>query len=72
MAIRPELREEVMNLPADERLQLADELLHSVPDEVEDQVWREEWAEEICRRVEQIRAGSVEGIDAEQVFSEEL
>jgi len=61
-----------MNLPADERLQLADELLHSVSDEVEDPVWQEEWAEEIQRRVEQIRIGSVEGIDAEQVFSEEL
>ncbi len=72
MAIRPELRDELMKLPPDERLQLADELLDSVPDEVEDPAWQKEWADEIRRRVEQIRAGEVEGIDADQVFTEEL
>ncbi len=72
MAIRPELRDELMKLPADERLTLADELLESVPDEVDDPQWRSEWARELERRVEDIRAGRVAGIDADQVFDEEL
>jgi putative addiction module component (TIGR02574 family) len=72
MAIRPELRDELMKLPADERLALADELFESVPDEVEDPQWQAEWAKELERRIEDIRAGRVEGIDADQVFDEEL
>jgi putative addiction module component (TIGR02574 family) len=72
MGIRPELRDELMKLSADERLELANELLDSVPDEVVDPQWQSEWADEIKRRIEDIRAGRVEGIDAEQVFSEEL
>ena len=72
MAVRPELRDELMKLSADERLELANELLDSVPDEVVDPLWQSEWADEIKRRIEDIRAGRVEGIDAEQVFSEEL
>lgn len=72
MAIRPDLRDELMNLTADERLELADELFESVPDEVADLQWQREWTEELRRRVEDIRAGRVEGIDAEQVFDEEF
>jgi len=72
VAIRPNLRDELMKLPADERLALADELFESVPDEVEDPPWRSEWVEELKRRIADIRAGRIEGIDADQVFDEEL
>ena len=43
-----------------------------VRDEVDDRRWRSEWTEELERRIEDIRTGRVEGIDAEQVFDEEL
>jgi putative addiction module component (TIGR02574 family) len=61
-----------MKLPAEDRLELADELFESVPDQVENREWQREWAEELQRRVNDIRAGKVGGIDSEKVFAEEL
>lgn len=70
MAIRPELREELMRLTPEERLKLAEELYESVPVEVEDANWDQAWAEEIRKRIEDIRSGRVEGIPAAEVFAD--
>lgn len=71
MAIRPELRDELMKLSAEERLELAEELFESVPEsDVEAPDLDPQWTEELARRVEEIRSGKVEGIPAEQVLAE--
>ena len=69
MAIGPELREKLMKLPPDERLELADELYSSVPAEFDDPGWDHAWAGEIRKRIEAIRAGRVEGVPADEVFA---
>ena len=69
MAIRPELRDELMKLPADERLELAEELYGSVPGDIDEPGWDQAWADEIRRRIEDIRAGRVEGVPAAEVFA---
>jgi len=66
MAIRPELRDELLKLPAKERLELAEELYSSVP---EDAVLGESWADEIRARIEAIRDGRVEGVPADEGFA---
>jgi putative addiction module component (TIGR02574 family) len=72
MAIRPDLRDEIMKLPADERLELADELYESVTEDVpRDSAWSDAWTAELRERITAIREGRVEGIDCEQVLEEE-
>ncbi len=68
MAIRHDLRDELMKLSPKERLELADELYSSVPDEVDDADWDQAWADEIRRRIEDIRAGRVQGIPVDEAF----
>ncbi len=70
MAIRPELRDELLKLPADERLALAEELYSSVPERMPDAEWDQAWADEIRARIEDIRAGRAEGRPASEVFAD--
>lgn len=46
MAMRPQLRDELLTLSADERQQLADELYESLVDAPPDAEWEHNWAEE--------------------------
>lgn len=60
------LRDAVLALPSDERAELLDAVLLSLPIEAE----LEAWTEEIERRVEELAEGRVAGIPAERVFAE--
>lgn len=70
MAIRPELRDEILTLSPDERHELADELYESLVDEPLDPAWERAWSQEIEQRVEDIVAGRVELVDADEVHAE--
>ncbi len=70
MAIRPELRDELLRLPIEERQSLADELYDSITDDVVDPAWEKAWSEEIARRVQDIVDGAVELVDAEDVHAQ--
>ena len=70
MAIRPELHDELLKLPADERQALADELYDSLDDEPLDPAWERAWSDEIARRVQQIADGNVQLVDADDMHAE--
>jgi putative addiction module component (TIGR02574 family) len=70
MAIRPELRDEILKLPADERQELADELYESLDDEPVDPAWERAWSDEIARRVQEIADGKVQLVDADDMHAE--
>jgi putative addiction module component (TIGR02574 family) len=70
MAIRPELRNELLKLPAEERQELADELYESLGDEPLDPAWETAWSGELARRVQEVVDGKVQLIDAEDVHDE--
>lgn len=69
MAIRPELHDELLKLPADERQALADELYDSL-DEPLDPAWERAWSDEIARRVQDIADGKVQLVDADDMHDE--
>lgn len=69
MAIRPELREEILTLSREERHELADEIYKSLVDEPLDPEWEREWARELEQRVEDVVAGRVELVDADEVHA---
>jgi putative addiction module component (TIGR02574 family) len=50
-------------------LRLADELYASVSEELDPEL-QEAWAEHIRHRVEEIRAGKIGGIPADEVFAQ--
>jgi putative addiction module component (TIGR02574 family) len=66
-----ELLQQALELPTDDRLALAAELLESV-EGPEDPEWAEAWAAELDRRVKELDAGRVTGIPWEQVKSDML
>lgn len=70
MAIRAELRRELLSLTPEERQELADELYESLVEESSDPVWESAWSAEIRQRVSDIAGGKVELIDAEDVHRE--
>jgi putative addiction module component (TIGR02574 family) len=65
------LLQQALELPADDRLALAAELLESV-EGPEDPEWAAAWAAELDRRVKELDAGTVTAIPWEQVKSEVL
>ena len=67
MAIRPDLRAELLTLPAHEREELADQLYVSLEDAPLDPNWEQAWSQEIGRRVADVADGRVELIDADEV-----
>jgi putative addiction module component (TIGR02574 family) len=71
MAIPKGLRDDVMKLPPEERLELAEQLYESLSPE-SDPDWERAWSDEIKRRMEDIRAGRVELVDADTVHAELL
>ncbi len=66
MSIKPEVRHELLTLPAEER-QLADELYENLVDESLDPQWEQAWSEEIKQRMKDVADGRVELIDADDV-----
>ena len=70
MAIRPELREELLTLPEREREELADQLYDSLEGEARDPAWEQAWTQELGRRVADIADGRVTLVDADEVHAE--
>ena len=62
-----QLTADAMKLPLRERVQLAQRLVSNLDDEVESGV-EELWFAEADRRLEEIRSGKVEGVDADDAF----
>jgi putative addiction module component (TIGR02574 family) len=68
MATRlPDITSAALNLPPDQRAQLAQQLLASLDRDPEIEA---AWDEEIRRRVAELEAGTAKTIPAEQVFAE--
>jgi putative addiction module component (TIGR02574 family) len=70
MAIRPEVRDEILALSPEDRHELADEIYESLVDEPLDPEWERAWSREIERRIEDIVAGRVDLVDADEVHAE--
>lgn len=66
-----ELLQRALELPADDRLALATELLESV-EGPEDPAWASAWAAELDRRVRDLDSGTAKAIPWQQVKSEIL
>ena len=64
---REQIEAEARRLPREERARLAEALISSLDEEVEVE---RAWADEIRRRVQELRNGTVETISAEDVFAE--
>lgn len=62
-----ELTADAMKLPLRDRVQLAQRLVSSIDDEVETDT-EALWFAEAERRLEELRSGSVEGIDSDEAF----
>lgn len=66
-----ELLQRALQLPAEERLALAAEILESV-EAPEDPTWTAAWAAELDRRVRDLDAGTAKAIPWDQVKAETL
>ena len=66
-----ELLQRALQLPVDDRLALATEILESV-EGPEDPKWTAAWAAELDRRVKELDAGTAKAIPWEQIRSETL
>ena len=66
------IRKSALNLSEKERLQLASDLILSVPSESDCSIdeSQEAWDEEIADRIADIDSGKVKGIPASQVFED--
>ena len=64
---REEIEADALNLPRDERARLAEALITSLDEDAEVE---HAWAEEVARRLAEIRAGTVELIPAEDVYAD--
>jgi putative addiction module component (TIGR02574 family) len=62
-----QLTADAMKLPLRDRVQLAQRLVSTLDDEVESGT-EELWFAEAGRRLEELRSGKIEGIDADEVF----
>ncbi len=58
---------DALKLPVRERVRLAQQLVSTVDDQSETDV-EELWFSEAERRLEELRSGKVEGIDADEAF----
>ncbi len=64
MAIRSDLRRELLKLPAEERQELADELYESLDNDTAGSEWEVAWSDEVSRRAQEIVDGKVSLIDS--------
>lgn len=67
-----EIRGEAMRLSAAERARLARELIESLDDlaDIDQAAVDAAWADEVRRRVQELRAGNVEALSGRQVMEE--
>ena len=70
MAVSPELRAQLLALPAEDRQALAEELYESLHEKPVDPEWESAWTDEIAKRMKEIEDGTAELIDADVVFAE--
>jgi putative addiction module component (TIGR02574 family) len=63
------LKKEVLKLPAEDRIKLAEDVLESVDDFTTPEI-DAAWRAEIRRRVDEVESGKVKGIPAKQVLKE--
>jgi putative addiction module component (TIGR02574 family) len=63
------LADQVLSLPCEDRIYLADRLLESLNAPSREDIDRL-WAEEAERRIDELDSGKVEAIPGEQVFAE--
>ena len=61
-----QVRSDALRLPVHERARLAEELIDSLDEDSEIEA---AWAEEIERRMSEVRDGTVEFVDADQVMA---
>lgn len=64
------IKEEVLQLPPNERALLAEQLINSLDEEEEDPDAERHWIEETNRRYQAYKEGKVKGIPSKQVFEE--
>ena len=64
-----DIRRAAMQLPAEEKARLAEELLSSLDTSEQIEI-DAEWTEEIERRIDEVDSGKVKTIPADQVFRE--
>ncbi len=69
LALSPNIGQDVMDLPSNERLALIDKLIISLNLPTQSDI-DELWAKEAERRIVELDNGSVQGIPGEQVFAE--
>ena len=67
-AAMQQLKAQVLKLPEEERAELVHDVIASLDGPGEDGV-EEAWAEEITRRIHEIRAGTVQTVDAAEVMA---
>jgi putative addiction module component (TIGR02574 family) len=63
------LEKEVLELPPRSRVRLAEKIIESIDDYADPQL-KEEWDDEVERRVKEIQSGTEKGIAADQVMKE--
>ena len=63
------LEKEVLELPPRSRVRLAEKIIESIDDYADPQL-KEEWDDEVERRVKEIQTGTEKGIAADQVMKE--
>ncbi len=68
-SVTTKLTEELLSLPCEDRIYLADRLLESLNAPTRENI-EQAWAEEAERRIEEIESGNVDTIPGEQVFRE--
>jgi putative addiction module component (TIGR02574 family) len=69
---KKELRDAALRLPPEDRARLASELINSLDalEDVDQAAVDAAWADEVRRRVEEVRTGNVSLLDGQQVFQE--
>ncbi|MDA3924223.1 MAG: addiction module protein [Kiritimatiellae bacterium] len=68
VTIADRVMDEVLSLPADQRMNLADRILESLNSPTDPEI-DAQWAVEVERRVQEISNGEVELIPGEEVFA---
>lgn len=72
MAVVDKLLEQALQLPEKERGELASRLLRSLEsvddEELSPEAWEAAWTDELDRRVREVREGTTQLVDGEEVF----
>lgn len=68
-AVAAKLANQILSLPCEDRIYLADKLLQSLNAPSQEEIDRQ-WAEEAERRIDELDSGKVQTIPGERVFAE--